>query len=413
MDNLFAEFEATSPDQWKTRLEKDLKGVTFEQLSKVDSNNFTIYPFYTREDIAAPTSLFRHTDWSIMQYIVVEDAKNANTLALAQLNDGVSGITFRIDGPVDLSVLLNAIELPYITVVFETDDTRFGTLLHTYISNTYPDHADLNVFINTTSAGAPLANQTLSINAAGYNNRGANSVTELAAIASNLNEQLHRLEAAGKLSSVGKIYISLATDTLFYEQIAKLRALRILVHTLLKAYSISPTLFIHAETSHIYRSHIDMHSNMLRDTIAAMAAVSGGADAVTVYPYDFAVRMPSGFSRRMAKNIQLLLREEAYLHHIADISAGSYYIETLTQQLADAAWEQFRQLEQQGGWEPAQTTIEQLVTTQADLLIQAYKTGKQVLIGANKYKNNMEAEVPSFRPGFPAPQHINIAQALS
>jgi methylmalonyl-CoA mutase len=408
MKDLFKDFETITTDQWKSRLEKDLKGITFDQLSKIDKNNITVHPFYTKGDNSFQP-LFQHTDWSIIQHIAVDDAKSANQIALAQLNDGASGLLFEMLTPVNIDLLLQDIELPYITVVFETNDPAIQEHIAHFIKNKYSEPQHLNVYVNTSQ----IFESSISINGVAYNNSGANSTTELAAIASELNEQLHQMEQKNNIAHLQQVYISVAVDTTFYEQITKLRAIRIIAQNLLKAYNTTAQIYIHAVTSHVYRSHIDMHSNLLRDTLAAMASVLGGANGVTVYPYDYAVNTTSDFSRRMAKNIQLLLKEESYLHQVADVSAGSYYIESLTAAMADKVWQTFQHWEQQGGWLHIQDFLQTIIKEQATNLIQGYKEGKYILIGVNKFKNNMETDIPAFRQEFIKHNYINIAQALA
>ena len=415
MDNLFNEFENVTAGQWKAKLEKDLKGITFQDLSQTDANNIQIHPFYTLEDLShQPANVFQHTDWSIMQHLIVDDEQAAHKTALQQLNDGVSGITFQLQkDTVDLDLLLSDIQLPYITVVFEGTEhvAGFGNQLNTYLKTHYPEQNTHTIFINSNASHTTEG--TISINGLAFNNRGSNSTTELAAISSHLNEQLHQLDTAGTLHTLKQVYVSTATDTLFYHQIAKLRALRILIQNILDTYQIKPQVFIHGATSHIYRSPVDMHSNMLRDTIAAMAAIAGGANAVTVFPYDYAVNTPSSFSNRMAKNIQLILREESFMSHIADVSAGSYFIESLTKSFIDQSWKLFLQWEAQGGWHQIQSQLENLIQEQAQTLVNEYKEGKKILIGVNKYPNSMETNTPPFRAEWTPDNYLNIAQALS
>lgn len=415
MEQLFKEFEGVSASVWKQQLEKDLKGITFEQLSKSDGNGINIQPFYTLEDNAkniGTANLFNHTDWDILSPIIVKDELAANNQALQLLNDGVSGLFFELASTVDLNVLLQGIELPFITVVFKVSG---NTNLFKDKLEQYSTTAGYNQLSNTFVYGEGATDkQQIIIDASAYNNRGANSTTELAAITATLQEHLAAMDCSQTTSNL-PIYIQVAVDTLFYEQIAKLRALRILVHNVTKAYSLTPQIYIHAVTSHVYRSHVDMQSNMLRDTLSAMASVLGGANGVTVFPYDYYVQEPSNFSHRMAKNIQLLLREEAYLHLTGDVSSGSFYLEELTRQLAEEAWRLFLKIENKGGLFLNVNILNEEILQQATALIQAYRDGKKILIGVNKHKNNMEATVPSFNAGqVPIPtDYINIAQVLS
>lgn len=419
MEQLFEAFKGVSADKWKAQLEKDLKGTTFEQLSRQDANGFTIDPFYAQDttQVSDSAALFHHTQWAIMQAIKVTDAVVANKLALAQLNDGVSGLVFQVNATVAIEALLKDIELAYIPVRFEVegDVAQFYTALNEYVQRLGLDLSKLSLFVHTTQQNFTLLGNTLSIAGQQFNNSGANSVTELSAIVGILQEALHQAAANNTLQQIHHLYIDIALDTLFYEQIAKVRALNILIHNVLKAYQIQPILFLHGYTSNIYRSHVDMHSNMLRDTLSAMSAILGGVHGVTVYPFDYYVNEPSSFSYRMAKNVQLILREESYLHLIGDASAGSYYIETLTKELANAAWQQFKQMETQGGWEAYQPQLAAAIAHQAQSLIAAYKEGKKILIGVNNYNNNMEVSGVTFNAAQVSipEQYINIAQELS
>jgi methylmalonyl-CoA mutase len=411
MEQLFNEFETSTVDMWKNKLEKDLKGITFEQLSQEDNNGIAINPFYTNDnkDVAGIVNpVFAHTDWDIFQHIIVSDAKIANTLALQQLNDGVNALAFEIKATINVAELLKDIQLPYITIIFylKADNTSIFTKdLHNYIEQLGLNIADLNLFIVSDSFHDGIVN----IDGVTYNNAGATSVTEIGAIAAQLQECLHK----NKDQAIRQITITTAIDTAFYEQIAKIRAIRIISNNILKAYGLNFPIYIHAITSNVYRSHVDIYSNMLRDTLSGMAAVLGGANGITVLPFDYAIALPNSFSYRMAKNIQLLLKEESYLNKVADVSNGSYYIDHLTKSLVDKAWELFLQIEAGGGYEIAKNIIEDRIGNDAKILIEQYKSGKKTLIGVNKFHNKMETSVPTFREGFIHSSLLNIAQVLS
>jgi hypothetical protein len=120
MEDLLKEFETSNSSQWKERLEKDLKGITFEQLQRTDDNQITINPFYTLEDQVLVTSVFAHTDWVIVEQVRVKDEKNANSQALSALQCGASGLHFVIEKEgVNWPVLFEAIELNFIQTRIE------------------------------------------------------------------------------------------------------------------------------------------------------------------------------------------------------------------------------------------------------------------------------------------------------
>lgn len=409
MEHLFSEFSPASAADWKTRLEKDLKGITFEQLCVQDRNDITIHPFYTEEDQPnKPAPVRRQSDWAICEQIVVNDAETANYKALAALNNGASGLCFVLneDG-IDPAILLKDIQLPYIYVYFQVElvSQDFYEQLEAFILSNNWDITTLHCYLNaefrmpegaaeSTADTAklmmrlPLLNQ-LSIDGRLYHNAGANSITELGILLSKLNANVGNLSLLDKLDTLQKIHISVATGTHFFEQIAKLRALRKLVSLLCKEYGLKTTLHIHAEAGRLYRSAFDSYSNLLRDTIAGMAAVTGGCDSLYIPAFDEPSDPENDFSKRMSRNQQLIFKEESYLNKVADIAAGSFYIETLTEQIATKAWEQFKAIEKEGGFIAAYDNgyLKTMVGAQAKQLIQDYKDGKKVLIGVNKFPN--------------------------
>lgn len=409
MENLFSEFKDISASEWKTRLEKDLKGIGFNDLQVTDRNGIVINPFYTIEDTAdTTTASFETPDWTIVSEVEAGDARAANQQALENLSGGASGIKFIVNDAVDLNVLLNEIDLNIIQTFFSIhkNPKQFTERLNEYLSSKNLSLNDLDCFIiydpvaefasgnlNVDELKSELQNfsaqKTIAINAPVYNNAGANSVYELACTLAQMNEYLNSLETNNTLQQLQQIVINVAVDTLFFEQIAKLRALRCLSALILSEYRIDPAIHLQVITSDIYRSPFDAYSNLLRDTIAGMAGVLGGCDSLIIHSFDKNVRAANDFSNRMSRNQQLIFKEESYLHKVADVANGSYYVNALTKQLSEKAWSEFQGLEQKDGLVEClqEGSIQNEIAQQSNILIADYRSGKRILTGINKYPN--------------------------
>lgn len=438
---LFAGFDPVTAEAWKKRLEQDLKGITFEDLSVCDRNGITVHPFYTKEDLltqALPLSC--SPGWDICSRVEVMDAGIANKEALEALEHGASGLCFVLHQETDPAALLQDIQLPFIysCFVFTSRSRSSAAAFSAYIRDSWPADRALTAYCSLDIIGAYLAAGNWQVNEAEdqqqyrsfltdtaglpalcvdttlFHHAGANTVYELACSLALINEYLHLLDQEGLLAEQHSLHISLATDTSFFEQIAKLRALRRLLPLLYQPYAIDLPLHLHAVTSDVYRAPFDSYSNLLRDTIAGMAAVAGGANSLYTRPFD--AKGVSAFSRRMSRNQQLIFKEESYLDKVADVAAGSYYVETLTAQIGEQAWDLFRKIEEQGGLIAsfAAGTIKEQINLQAEQLVADYRSGKRVLTGINKFPNPADPpqpipDLPAEGPGL-AP--LNLSQQL-
>lgn len=441
MDELLKDFLPANAADWKARLEKDLKGITFDQLSLTDRNGITIRPFYSKEDIAVPPEpIVTQPGWSICAQVTVNDAATANKQALYELNNGASGICFILEEDIDAGILLREIELPYIYTCFklnkhlpafiqsikayasqkgwswqETESFIAFDYIAGYIQKGHwqvsreQDQQSFEAFLEATQGM-----NNLCIDAALFQNAGATATYELASALAQANEYLNLPEA--KLQRAKKIHITLATGTAFFEQIAQLRAFRNVLGLLLEQYNIQPEIHLHIETGNIYRSPFDSYSNLLRDTIAAMAGVLGDCNSLYIRSFNETLKEADDFSRRMSRNQQLIFKEESYLDKVADVAAGSYYIEALTEQIAVKAWQQFKDIEQEGGLIAAfeKGTIQKTIEQQAAQLVQEYKDGKRVLIGVNKFPNPKDEPKPSAakQPHEPGLRPILLSEEL-
>lgn len=407
MEDLLKEFATSNSSQWKERLEKDLKGITFEQLQRTDDNQITIDPFYTREDQISAASVFTHTDWVIVEQVRVKEEKSANSQALAALQCGASGLHFVIEKEsVDWPVLFEAIELNFIQTRIEwaAGLRSQEAALTDYLDKQGIDRGviihgrdDLNTYFTTKElscketllSGAGLK-ECMWVDSGIYYNAGANSVSQLVYTLGHVQEALHIAEQNGTIAGIRKLNINITVGTSFFEEIAKLRALRQLVALLLKQYDLAAEVQLHVQTGTLYKAPFDVYSNLLRDTLAGMAAVLGGCDALTVLPFDLKKQTEyTRFSQRMGINQQLLFKEESYLHQIADTAKGSYYIDQLTNRFAQEAWTSFQRIEKEGGllayFESG--LLLQDIAGQADVLVKAYVSGEKIWIGMNKYPN--------------------------
>ncbi|MDZ4663318.1 MAG: methylmalonyl-CoA mutase family protein [Bacteroidota bacterium] len=409
MEKLFSEFSGLSEQQWKDQIIKDLKGAEYASLTWHTNNGFDVKPFYTGENTEDRKPLFEFSDWDICEPIDVLDVKFANHQALQALKKGASGLVFNIHKKIDTKTLLKDISLYHIYSQFNISNDALHVL--TDLKSIYgkPNSYDgkLKCFVNIDpihlfalygewhdsqekdlSALKQLVH--IPINASLYQEAGCAQVNELAFTLAHCNEYFNYLNDTNSLNKPIHISVSVGGD--FFTEIAKLRALRQLVALLQDAYGCKNELHIHAQTSMLNKSEKDAYTNLLRSTTEAMSAVIGGTNSLSISGYDQLFNQANEFSSRMAINQQHILKDESYLNKVADMAAGSYYIEQLTDQLAQNAWEKFKTLESKGGFIACIKTkyVQETIHADFNTLKENYKQNRSVLIGVNKFPNTTE-----------------------
>ncbi len=248
--------------------------------------------------------------------------------------------------------------------------------------------------------------RTIHLNASHFNNSGANIVQELAYAISSGNEYMKQLTERGMdaENAASKIRFSFGTGSEYFTEIAKLRAARLLWAVVTRGYNIpeeaNVPMNIHCVTSRWNKTVYDPYVNMLRTETEAMSAVLGGADSLTVEPFDIVFRNPDEFSERIARNQQLILKEEAYFDKVTDPGGGSYYIENLTNMIADNAWKLFVRIEDNGGFLAALDSgiIQKEISDSASKRKSDVATRKRILLGTNQYPNTEESVSASINP---------------
>ena len=227
---------------------------------------------------------------------------------------------------------------------------------------------------------------------------GGSEVQELAFVLATGVAYLRAIESAGIAleDAQGMIYARLAADADQFLTMAKFRALRLLWARVEQASGLTPKpLFIAADTAWRMLTQRDAYVNMLRATMATFSAGLGGADSINVLPHTLALGLPDAFARRAARNTQLVLLEESNLAKVSDPAAGSGGIETLTQQLCEAAWSLFQEIEKAGGVFAAleQGLIQRKVAATRTAREANIAKRKEVLTGATEFPNLHEAQV--------------------
>lgn len=419
-ERLLEEFPPISTTEWEAAIARDLKGADPEKkLIWQTEEGFRVKPFYRAEDLARLACAgtipgefpyrrgARSTgDWRIREEIDAADAEEANGMARAAVTSGAEGIAFSrvsVESARELEKSLR--HLDEIPVHFE----RAGEPLIRMLierQNGMPFAAETSTgcdalasleFAAETIAAAPAGLTPFTVDGAAFADAGATTVEEaglsLAAGVEFLRALAERGVDANRAAAA--VEFSFAAGCNYFFEIAKLRAFRMLWARVVESFGgthEAAKARIAARTSKWDKTIYDPHVNILRATTEAMAAVLGGADAVTVAPFDACYRMPDETSRRLARNTQLMLKHEAWLGRVADAGGGSYALETITDFEARAGWRVMQCIEVRGGFRKARAegTIAQALEESRAARAEAVQSRRRVLVGTNQYANAAE-----------------------
>ncbi len=239
--------------------------------------------------------------------------------------------------------------------------------------------------------------KTIGVSGLVYNNSGASAVQELAFTLATAVEYLNEMLLRGlKADDVAKrIKFTFGIGSFYFMEVAKLRAARMLWSKILEAYGISAPnrkMFIHCKTTTFNQTYFDPFVNMLRTTTEAFSAIVGGADSIHTNPYDESFNPSDNFSRRIARNTQIILKEESHLDQVIDPAGGSFFVEKLTDDIAKAAWELFQDIEEKGGMLNAIQSgfVQDEINKVAEARKKDFAKRKSVLVGTNMYANPKE-----------------------
>ncbi len=433
---LFTDFPEITTTQWEEKIKADLKGADYKKKLGWNTEGIEVKPFYRQEDIESLDYLnnvgqLRRVSsapngWNLCQDIFPgKDLQEANSRITAALKGGAEAIRIQLKDSHSLNVtmldsLLDGVSLDETELLFHgylSADALYDHLCNLATSRNV-DPTDLKGSLGADplgkmmSSGIPIASmenigklvrkvrdssprmRVIDINGALIHNAGSTLVEELAFGLSMASDYMHLLSSQGIDPRVAQesLQLNLAAGSNFFMEVAKLRSARILWRKISEAYGVKPSMGnirIHSTSSEWNMTLYDPYVNMLRGTTEAMSSILGGADQVSVLPFDYPYGKSTAFSDRIARSVQIIIRDEAYLNRVADPAAGSYYIENLTDSIGENAWELFCEVESKGGFIRAFESgwIQEQVAASRRKKLESTASGKDRILGTNTFPN--------------------------
>ena len=448
-EKLFTEFPPVATEQWEAVIAKDLKGADYDKkLVWKTPEGFNVRPYYRAENLVnlqhlkcAPgefpfvRGVSTDNRWKICQTVEADSrgTKADNALILDILMKGADAIAYRVRGENGLSdedfdALMRNVAMPCIETNFKTccgnalktvqqvvakvkrealavdeirgsvnyDPLRRLTLKGSFNGKTGEPFALAKTLIEAAESLPKF--RVIAVSPYIFHNAGSTIVQELAFGLAMGSEYLSQLTELGLTadSVAGKMKFTFAVSSNYFMEIAKFRAARMLWANIAKAYGVTTNcaakMRIHAVTSAWNQSIYDPYVNLLRGTTEAMSAALAGVDSLEVTAFDAAYAQSNEFSGRIARNTQLVLKEESYFDRVTDPAAGAYYIENLTASIAAEAWKLFKQVEEKGGYFAAlkEGFVQETLKTTAQKRDTNIATRREILLGTNQYPNFTE-----------------------
>lgn len=412
MSKLFDEFEGVSAKAWKQKIQMDLKGADYnDTLIWQSPEGIHVKPFYHPDDF---TDSFEPVPgqprrWEVVQQVFIDDETIANKLSLEGLERGAEALLLVAEKSFDIDRVFANFDYAKATLYFNLRflDPDFQLKLMSFLSekkacvfynidlignlgrtgnwfkNLRQDHEILDKLVEKFPSEAILG-----VDMSLYQNAGANIVQQLAYGLAHCNEYFNHFSNKKDLL----INFNTAVGNNYFFEIAKLRALRKLYATLATEYGMNPLCNVLTAPSRRNKTLYDYNVNMLRTTTECMSAVLGGANAVKNLPYDSVYHKSNEFGERISRNQLLILKSESYFETASNPADGTFYIESLTDQLAEAALNLFKEIEANGGFLKMlkEGTIQKKIKESAQKEQQLFDEGKLVLLGTNKYPNETD-----------------------
>jgi methylmalonyl-CoA mutase len=442
---LFSEFSPVSTSAWEEKIREDLKGKDYEKkLIWKTIEGLRIKPYYRKEDLTyldpsqAVPGVFPYLRgskksnncWQIRQQVLVADPSDANLMALDLIEKGITSLDFVVLKKYGLTQdgtekLLRKIHLADIEINFSGYHTEASAEMFVrYLQAGGNDNDVCTGSVNYDPLGRLCTKghfsfdseslscemltrliqktkhlprfRTVAVNARCFGNAGSSAVQELAFGLAMGAEYLCMLTDQGISveEAANKMGFHFAVSSGYFLEIAKYRAARFLWSKIISAFDADckVPMHIHAETARWNLSVYDPYVNLLRTSTEGMSAVLSGVDALTVLPFDITFEKPSVFAERIARNQQIILKEEAYFDKVMDPAAGSYYIESLTASVAEASWNLFLEVQRKGGFVASlkEGFIQEKIKETAQQRDVAIATRKEFSVGTNQYPNFKE-----------------------
>ncbi|MGM0898122.1 MAG: methylmalonyl-CoA mutase family protein [Bacillota bacterium] len=398
------QFPERTYDEWKQAAEAALKGKDFEKVMKTSTiEDITLEPLYTKSmlersvsdvdsQVAAVQSGKYGPSWIVAQEVTAHDAQEFLDATHDSLSRGNEAVVYSGAQPFDwtdgqLEQLAELIvRYPIYFKVTEDHDP----ILRVFEMVASDQQAEVKgVIFSEEPVQAPDQVRTGLIDTLPTHNAGGTIIHELGVALSIMAEALEEQEFE---AAANTFWVRFAIDTHFFQEISKIRAFRVLWQAFCSAYGKeAPRIPVFTETSVRSYSKLDPYVNLLRAGNATFSAVLAGTDGHTVHPHDF-LTVPTGSSRRIARNVQLVIKEESHISHVTDAAAGSYYIESLTREYVEAAWKYFLEIQEAGGYSEVKRTGWLTDDIQAKWLEREQQVAnrKASLIGTNIYANPQE-----------------------
>ncbi|MBR5573139.1 MAG: methylmalonyl-CoA mutase small subunit [Paludibacteraceae bacterium] len=449
--NMLAEFPAISSKAWKEKIVADLKGADFDKkLVWRTSEGFNVQPYYRQEDlkglkttVSAPGQFpyvrgtKTHNEWAIRQNIcATKNARKANAKALDILNKGVTSLGFCLNAEKlsyrYIKTLLEGIKLDAVAINFNVCACKapeLANILVRLVGRSGYDFKAVTGSINvdpiknmllkgkpltkeqvaekivaTVKAAKTLVNfRVVGVNSVALNNSGAYCAQELAYALAWGAEYMTMMTEAGlpNYLAARSIRFNMGIGGNYFMELAKFRAARLLWAKIVEAYKApiftaalkeAAKMNVCAETSRFNMTIFDAYVNMLRTQTETMSAALAGVDEIVVTPFDATYEEPTEFAERIARNQQLLLKEESHFDKVVDPAAGSYYIENLTNSIAEEAWKQFLAIQEEGGMYElvAAGKVQEAMAATLKARLSDVAKRKEVILGSNQFPNFTE-----------------------
>ncbi len=413
---LFDEFNEISSKAWKQKIQFDLKGDEYNKALVWESpEGIKVKPFYHKDEFNKEYNFSSQSTskWFIGEFIYVNNASKANKEAHNAVKNGSESLIFIID--------TQKIEIKTLLEGFDIEKTTIHIILN-FLSKTYINQIQKfakKVIVNIDIIGhlartgnwhfnlkkdfkilETIAPKSLYIDASVYQNAGANKVQELSYALAHANEYLIYFDELNLLSKIETVYFKIAIGGNYFFEIAKLRALRKLWETLIGEYKLKIDLQIISSPTNRNKTLYNFNTNILRATTECMSSILGGANVVCNNAFNFNFDRDDDFGKRIARNQLLMLKSEGQFNKISNPTDGSYYIESISNQLAKKSLLLFKNIESSGGFLKLlrKGSIQNKINESALKEQKMFDDENIVLVGINKYQNSSDCIKSKIKP---------------